>query len=112
MAELKSLAITVEHDLSGFAGTAKHTEAFQNHPDSDYYLLILDAAERSYSIRGFRREELGSAYEQTALAEADGFNAVLVSTDSLANLWKSYPNYFLDLNALLKSVRTVINAKI
>ncbi len=93
--------------------TVHQSEAFRHQVNSDFYLLLLHPNRpSSWGLQGFSRKDLDKAMNNYADAEAQGFNAVLVSTDSLESLWKAYPNYFLDLRAFVGGVQAVIDAKV
>jgi hypothetical protein len=111
LAELKPRALALHIELLAFGGAVKHTESFQSHERSDYYVLVLHATDRSWEIHGFKREDLELANMLCIQSELDGFNAVLVSTETLASLWEAYPNYFLDLNAFMRIVGDVIHER-
>lgn len=78
-----------------------------------YFLLVLDAGQQSVTIEGFGASEGQRAaarylHEERRVAEQSGLDAVLVSVDSLADLRRAYPNYFLDTRLFLEAVNEVI----
>jgi ppGpp synthetase/RelA/SpoT-type nucleotidyltranferase len=109
IAQLRPYALEARDHFSAYESTIHHAETFRGHEESDYYLLTLSAVNRMWRMQGFSRERLEEANRKYAAAEADGYNAVLVSTESLSTLWKAYPNYFLDLRAFTRIVHEVIS---
>ena len=106
IAALRPMAVEVRQEIMAFTHTVRHAEDFRKHPESEYYLLTINEAEMSWGVRGYRRERLEEANRDYSLAEAEGLNAVLVSTRSLESLWEAYPNYRLDLG----NFRRLVNA--
>jgi len=111
IAELSPRAEALIGELQAFADAVKHTEAFRSHQRSHYYVLIVDAVERSSEYHGFGQDEFDLASMLCIQAEDEGRNAVLVSTESLSTLWQAYPNYFLDLNAFMRVVREIVHER-
>ena len=66
-------------------------------------------------MTGFRLNELDQAAEQYLSVERDissrlGAEAVLVSVDSMADLKRAYPNYFLDTNIFIGLVSEALGS--
>ena len=77
-----------------------------------YFLLDLRPAEHSVSVREFTTSDLGEATKaylelETSLT-GPGAEAVLVSVGSLQNLRAAYPNYFLDTEAFLQTLKRMV----
>ncbi len=112
--ELREAAQTleVERRLEAY-GNALQTLEEQGVADAHFFLMTLDPAADTITIRGFRKNELDTAtatYLQVerSLNAATGAEAVLVSVDSIAALKRAYPNYFLDTQSFLLAVRRAL----
>lgn len=80
-----------------------------------YLLLEMRPDEGVTRIRTFPQRDFDLASEEYArvealVAEVPNAQAVLVSTDSLINLRKSYPSYFADSTLFLVEVRRILEA--
>jgi hypothetical protein len=77
-----------------------------------YFLLKLDPNEKTVTVHGFKSNELNEASKQyldieqsiTTKPELAGSDAVLVSVESLEQLRRAYPNYFLDTTVFIDAV--------
>jgi hypothetical protein len=92
--------LNVANRLSAY-GMALKTFEQETGPQSQFYLLKLNAAANELMVTGFRPNELELAQREYAEAEKKakhqpGTDVVLVSVDSLAALPRAYPNYFAD----------------
>lgn len=112
--ELKQAAITldVERRLAAY-GDALQTLEEPSVADAHYYLMVLDPAADTITIRGYSKAELQLATKhyldiERTLDEETGAEAVLVSVDSIAALKRAYPNYFLDTRAFLSAVQRAL----
>lgn len=80
------------------------------------YLLLEMRPDQGFTrISTFRQREFDEASEEyaraeTQVAEIPKAQAVLVSTDSIRNLRKSYPSYFADSTLFLKEVHKVLKS--
>lgn len=97
--------------LQGFAIAADQitTERGQG----AYHLIVLDSGERTVSIRPYPVANLAQATSDYAMVEeltkaGKPVEAVLVSAGPVAALRRAYPNYFLDTQAFVAEMRTVI----
>ncbi len=82
-------------------------------PDAKYFLLELDLTGKRILVRGYSEELLEKAttdYLAVEKLEKSGTvtDAVLVSVDSMANLRRAYPNYFLDTRVFVDAVNKAI----
>lgn len=82
-------------------------------PDSKYFLLELDLKQKRIVVRGYKEkllEQATSDYLTVEKMEKAGSvtDAVLVSVDSMANLRRAYPNYFLDTRVFVDAVNKAI----
>lgn len=77
-----------------------------------YYLLELNAVDRSVNIRGYEKSDLEEAISDYADAEdRTDIDVVLVSADSVAALQKAYPNYFADTRVFLGLLEDALTGK-
>jgi hypothetical protein len=107
MGELKFLLPEARAELIDYTTTVRNALTFRDHPESDYYVLKRHKKERATGIGGYSRARLEEANRAVIEAEAQGYDAVLVSTDGLANLYKAYPNYFLDMDAFIRMLFSI-----
>jgi Region found in RelA / SpoT proteins len=110
---LAAESLEVERRLEVY-GDALRTLEDPSVLDAHYYILALDPAADTITIRGFAKAELEHATKkyleiERSLDASTGAEAVLVSVDSIAALKRAYPNYFLDTRAFLDVVRRVLN---
>jgi len=85
--------------------------------NADYYLLILEPADDTVTVLGYKRRDLHDATERYLVEEArisaadsPGAEVVLVSAGSLGALKQAYPNYFLDTQVFVDELTTLISA--
>lgn len=86
-------------------------------PDAKYFLLELDLKGHRIMVRGYTDENLNQAtddYLRVEKLEKSGgvTDAVLVSVDSMANLRRAYPNYFLDTRVFVDAVNKAIGSSV
>jgi hypothetical protein len=81
-------------------------------PTSAYwFVLVLDLNTRHVDAYGWNRSDFAAAqerYESIEREQRPGINAVLVSSDSVRNLKRAYPNYFLDAEFFVELVHDAI----
>ena len=80
-----------------------------------YHLIVLDSGRRIVTIRPYPVASLAQATSDYAAVEertkaGEGVEAVLVSAGPVAALRKAYPNYFLDTQAFVAEMNTVVRA--
>jgi hypothetical protein len=78
-----------------------------------YHLMVINLDEHNLSIRSFSKEkfkEATKAYKEIEQQAARGKNLdpVLVGVDSIRNLERAYPNYFLDSREFIENLRKII----
>lgn len=115
VAELKDFAarLDVINLLDGYR-TALKTIEQPSATSAHFYLLQLDPAARETKITGFRGGQSQQAAEEyltaeRAISEASSSQAVLVSVDSISQLYRAYPNYFLDTRVFVGLVEEVLS---
>ncbi len=81
-------------------------------PNAHYFLMVLDAANKTIKITGYPSKLLDRASQDYLEIEekirGDNKDAVLVSVESVAALRAAYPNYFLDTNKFAGYVTRVV----
>ena len=73
-----------------------------------YFLLERQPEEGTTFIIPYDEEELGEATADYAVYEEEGRDAVLVSADSLDDLRRAYPNYWLDARLFLTEMEGML----
>ena len=81
--------------------------------DYEYCVIVLDEANNKVEIYSYGPADFEHAYADYSAIEkeaADGksLDAVFVTGNSLRQLKRAYPNYFLDTNRFLKIVKDLI----
>ncbi len=111
--ELKACAkkLDVVNRLAAF-GTALQI-VDQTEKNAAFYLLELDTTAMSINVIGYQHNELEKASAdylniEKTISAGSGNDAVLVSADSMNELKRAYPNYFLDTHRFLEAVRKAI----
>jgi hypothetical protein len=110
--QMRARALDVERRLQAY-GNALQTLEDNSISGAHFFLMALDPAANTITIRGYRRDDLGRATEEyleveRSLDAGAGAEAVLVSVDSIAALKRAYPNYFLDTQSFLVAVRQAL----
>jgi hypothetical protein len=80
-----------------------------------YFLLQLNTSAKTVSVRGYKSSAFDKATSDYLLAEERSISnahltdAVLVSVDSLDNLRRAYPNYFLDTTLFINAMERALS---
>jgi hypothetical protein len=104
-------ALDVRRKLEAFAVATNAITS--NKAQGNYHLIVLDAEQRTVSVRSFgqrRLDEANAEYaaaERIALESPDTKQAVLVTTSSIEALRRAYPNYFLDTRQFLNALTRI-----
>jgi ppGpp synthetase/RelA/SpoT-type nucleotidyltranferase len=107
--EMEAL-LDVRRKLSAFSLAANAITS--SNKLGSYHLIVLDAVERTVTINSFgvkRLDEANAAYaeaEKVALGHPD-MQTVLVTSTSVKNLRRAYPNYFLDTKQFLLALTKI-----
>jgi ppGpp synthetase/RelA/SpoT-type nucleotidyltranferase len=77
-----------------------------------YHLILLDTSLKTVSIKSFSKknlEEASRAYEiqEREVSKNNNLETVLVAANSVADLRRAYPNYFLDTNEFIKVLHKI-----
>ena len=73
-----------------------------------YFLLERRPVERTTLIIPYDKNELDDATADYLVFEEEGRDAVLVSTDSLEDVRRAYPNYWLDARLFLREMEGIL----
>ena len=73
-----------------------------------YFLLERRLAEGMTLIIPYERDELEEASADYLAFEEEGRDVVLVSTDSLEDVRRAYPNYWLDARLFLREMEGIL----
>lgn len=111
--ELRTLALQlrIEAVLSGWSTAIQVAGDWPK--EAQVFLLILDSSRKTVQVKGFGKAERTRADEEYVKTEKDNANnpdvqTVLVSVDSITDLPRAYPNYYLDTLAFLGAVKLAI----
>jgi len=114
--ELKFLS-NQEKILELISGWGQAMQRLQSESaDAEEFLLVLDPTQRILEVIAYKKDELTKAQQDYLLAEKTAASdprvqVVLVSVDSVEDLRKAYPNYYLDTRAFIQAVRLEIGQK-
>ena len=114
VSELKTIVaeLDVINSLQMFSAAINVTQPGEK-KDKHYFLLKLVPSQQEMTVSSFSRKQLEQATAaylevEKELKNQQGTDAVLVSADSLANLKRAYPNYFLDTQVFLNELKRAI----
>ncbi|MDO8427790.1 MAG: RelA/SpoT domain-containing protein [Candidatus Diapherotrites archaeon] len=104
ISKMKTWAATITHFTETLKGTRK----------AQYFLLELDILAGKLTYRLYTKEQEKKAIEDYAEAEKrtrdrKEYDVVLVGVDTISDLQKAYPNYFVDTSEFLEKLQKVIN---
>ena len=77
-----------------------------------YYLIIMDFDEKKVRVIKYDKDQIEEANKkyteiEREIQEGKPYQAVLVSIDSIDQLKKAYPNYFLDTREFIKYIDSI-----
>lgn len=107
-----SVKLNIDAKMSGFTVAAEHI--FQKGVNSKYNLITLNIKKRTvrvknYSARQFEQANIDYTNIEKEINQGAPIQAVLVSTDSIDSLRKTYPSYFLDAREYLTKLNLINN---
>ena len=96
--------------LKGLILTAKQINSFQD--KASFHLMELDLSNSTVNLIPFTQGQYELAQSYYKMREIDtkdnpNIELVLISMDSIKDIKKAYPNYFLDTQAFIKSVKQI-----
>ncbi|WP_426189644.1 RelA/SpoT domain-containing protein [Massilia sp. DWR3-1-1] len=103
-----------EHHMAAtFSGYRAIFPQVEKLKDAKYFLVRLDPINRLVRVKGFKQRESQEANRLYTEAENEidkksAVRVVLVSVSSIASLRRAYPNYFLDTDAFLSEVNSIV----
>ncbi len=98
--------------LNGWSAAMQHPTVMDDH-ESAVYLLELDTAMKTLQINPYKQSEMAIANHQYLLREKatesdSNIQIVLVSADSVSNLKRAYPNFYVDTKVFISAVQQEI----
>jgi len=111
----KAKELDVIHRMNNWTESIQHVENnFKNKKHLHFYLLELDINLDKLSIRAYsKRQEEKAIYDyltvEKKIYDLPGYDVVLVGADTVQDLKKAYPNYFLDTKEFLKYLQKILN---
>lgn len=80
--------------------------------DGKYYLIIMDFNELKVKVIKYNKDQIEEANKkyteiEREIQEGNPYQAVLVSIDSIDQLEKAYPNYFLDTREFIRYIDSI-----
>jgi len=115
--ELKRLLdeLQVIPKLKAFSVTTRHLTKIPNNKN-EYHILILNTKDASIALLTFPLSKLQEATEKYSALEVESkddptMNVVLVSSQSIRELRKAYPNYFADTREFIANIEKCITLK-
>jgi hypothetical protein len=108
----KETGLDVVRRLELYGATLNYAEEGSGSRNAKFFLLELDAESGGLRLRAYTDASTATdAYNALERATADDPNldVVLVSVESLSQLRRAYPNYFLDTTVFLDALRQAIS---
>ena len=99
--------------LQSWSNVMQHQTISDDH-ESEAFLLELNIAQKLLSVTTFKENEVLLAHAQYLAREKatesdQNVQVVLVSADSVANLKRAYPNFYVDTTAFIHAIRQEID---
>jgi len=109
-------SLQVEAKLRAYGNALQTLEKPSELKNSHYFLLALNPAAGTVTVTGYKFREVEKASNEylateRAISQITGAEAVLVSVESLAQLRRAYPNYFLDTTLFIIALREALATK-
>ena len=84
--------------------------------DAHTFLMVLDPTKRTLQVSQFKKNQIMEAQERYRLTEKETegdsrIQAVLVSVESVNDLRKAYPNYYVDTKEFVKALQRELRVK-
>lgn len=110
----KEAELSVISKMRKWTDSVRVFDDIKNKKDLHFFLLELDTIQEKLSISAFSKRAEARAIEAYAAAEKKIFgrkeyDVVLVGADTLSELQKAYPNYFIDTKAFIKQLEQIIS---
>jgi len=106
--------LQVRQKMQQWMKSIKYFDDFKKKKNIQFYLLELDTVLNRLNISAFTKKEEKKALKAYSDAENKIYNrneydVVLVSADTISDLKKAYPNYFLDTKDFLRYLDRILN---
>lgn len=111
----KAKELDVIHRMINWTESIQHVENnFKDKKHLHFYLLELDINLDKLSIKAYSKRQEEKAISDYLTVEKkiynlSGYDVVLVGADTIQDLKKAYPNYFLDTKEFLKYLDKILN---
>jgi ppGpp synthetase/RelA/SpoT-type nucleotidyltranferase len=110
----KEKELQVKKKMSHWTESVKSFDNFKNKKNISFFLLELNLILEKLTISAYTKKQEKEALLAYSQAEKKIYNrkeydVVLVSADTIQNLKKAYPNYFLDTKDFLKYLEIILN---
>ncbi|HMQ87945.1 MAG TPA: RelA/SpoT domain-containing protein [Flavilitoribacter sp.] len=109
----EAIRLQVVAQLAGFSQVIANIETDKK--QGSLHLVTLDILNKEVRIKTYSKSSIESASveylrEESLITDNNKVQVVLVSSDSLDNLRKAYPSYFLDTQEFIKTLEKIINS--
>ena len=103
--------LKIKEKLSAYAIITGHIIDERN-IEARFYLLALDVKNQKVTVQTFGQNEVEQANiryteAERSIAIGEELQVVLVSTESIKNLKKAFPNYYLDTKEFLRKIESL-----
>lgn len=110
----KEKELNVISKMSQWTDSVRFFDNFVNRKNFHFFLLELDTIQEKLSITAFSKRQEDKALKAYSTVEKKilgrkEYDVVLVGTDTLVELKRAYPNYFIDTKAFIKKLGEIIN---
>lgn len=100
--------LKIKEKLSAYAIITNHIIDERN-IEAKFYLLTLDVKNQKVTVQTFGQNEVEQANikyteAERSISNGEELQVVLVSTESIKNLKKAFPNYYLDTKEFLRKI--------
>lgn len=102
--------------MDGWAKSLKFFDNLKNKKNLHFFLLEIDTIQEKLTISGYSKRQEQKAIADYAAAEKKiygrrEYDVVLVGADTMKDLKKAYPNYFLDTKEFLIYLNKILKKK-
>lgn len=112
----KEKKLQVRTKMDGWAKSLKFFDNLKNKKNLHFFLLEIDTIQEKLTISGYSKRQEQKAVADYAAAEKKiygrrEYDVVLVGADTMKDLKKAYPNYFLDTKEFLIYLNKILKKK-
>ncbi len=110
----KEKELNVRTKMEKWTKSIKLFDDLKQKKDLHFFLLELDTIQEKLTISAYSRRQEEKAINDYAIAEKKiygmkEYDVVLVGADTIQDLKKAYPNYFLDTKEFIVSLNKILN---